>query len=301
MAERVKWLMQKRTSLKSQITNLTNLFEGSKIDDNSLKLRMARLTELYNAFEEHNDELMMLELNENVQDEFINLQDRFYNIASKIDAHLNRANLINIHAGSSNDDNQSNQSAQSIKQIDRRRRVKLPEAPLPTFDGKYDAWLSFKNAFHNLIDSQPDLSDVDKLHYLKTALKGDAATKIDVFTIDGVNYAKAWAVLERAYEVKRILISQHISAILNLPTLEKESTDSISKIADKAQQHVASLQALGVNVSCEMVVHIIETKLPRVTLDKWEASLVRDEFPSLDLLYEFLYKTAVCASKRERS
>lgn len=50
-----------------------------------------------------------------------------------------------------------------------------------------------------------------------------------------------------------------------------------------------------------MIVHIIESKLPRVTSEKWETSLSRDEFPSLDALYEFLYKTAVCVSKRDRS
>lgn len=41
--------------------------------------------------------------------------------------------------------------------------MKLPEAPLPTFDGKYENWLTFKNAFTNMIGSRTDLSDVDKL------------------------------------------------------------------------------------------------------------------------------------------
>ncbi|KYN12711.1 hypothetical protein ALC57_15114 [Trachymyrmex cornetzi] len=108
-----------------------------------------------------------------------------------------------------------------------------------------------------IIGSQTDLSDVEKLHYLKSALIGDAANK---------NYAKAWKLLERAYK-----------------------------------QHIASLDALGVSVGSEMMVHILESKLPKVTLDKWEVSLDRDEFPKLDQLYEFLYKTAVRASKREKS
>lgn len=50
-----------------------------------------------------------------------------------------------------------------------------------------------------------------------------------------------------------------------------------------------------------MIVHLLEGKLPKKTLERWEASLERDEFPSLDSLYEFLYKTAVCVSKRDRS
>lgn len=298
MSERVKLLVQKRTSLKSQITNLINLFKKNKVDD-ALKLRIARLTDLYHAFDEHNDELVILEPGENIQDEFHNLQERFYDLAGKIENHLNRANVSSLSVNVLNDETRTNASTLSVS--DKKRRIKLPQAPLPTFDGQYDGWLSFKNAFRNLIDTQSDLTDVDKLYYLKSALKGEAANKIKIFTIDGINYTKAWEILERAYEVKRILISRHSAGIRNLPSLDKESTEGLSKLADDAQQHVSSLKALGVSVGQEMIVHIIETKMPRKSIEKWEASLERDEFPSLDTLYEFLYKTAVCASKRERA
>lgn len=152
-----------------------------------------------------------------------------------------------------------------------------------------------------MIGSQIDLSDIDKLHYLKSALTGDAANKIKIFSVDGINYAKAWELLVRAYEVKRVLISRHMSLILNSPVLDKETTDGLSKLADDMQQHIASLSTLGVSVGPEMIVHIIKSKMPKHTLEKWEATLERDEVPTLEQVYEFLYKTAVCASKRERS
>lgn len=182
-----------------------------------------------------------------------------------------------------------------------KRRIKLSEAPLPSFDGKYENWLSFKNAFHNMIGSQTDLSEIDKLHYLKSALTGDAANKVRIFSVDRINYSKVWEVLVRAYEVKKVLISRHMSLILNSPVLERETTSGLSKLADDIQQHIASLSTLGVSVGSEMIIHIIESKMPKLTLEKWEATLERDEVPTLDQLYEFLYKTAVCASKRERS
>jgi len=152
-----------------------------------------------------------------------------------------------------------------------------------------------------MIGSQADLTDIDKLHYLKSALTGEAGNKVKIFAIEGVNYKKAWELLERSYEVKRILITRHLSALINLPTVEKENSDGLTKLADDTQQHVASLVTLGVSIGQEMILHILETKLPRSTLDKWEASLTRDAFPRLDEMYEFLYKTAVCASRRARS
>lgn len=277
---------------------MTNLFDKGKLDDVTLKIRMARLTELHHAFEDLNDELIVLDPDESYRDEFTHIEDRFYHLAGRVESHLSRANASTPDINVSSIENRTNQSMSVI--VDKKRRVKLPEAPLPTFDGKFENWLSFKNAFHNLIDSFSDLSDVDKLYYLKAALKDEAANKIKIFTIDGINYAKAWEVLERAYEVKRVLITRHLSFLVNLPPVERECTDGLTKLADEAQQYVASLNALGMSLTPAMIVYLIETKLPKKTLKKWETSLERDECPSLESLYEFLYKTAVCVSKRDR-
>jgi len=299
MADRIKLLIQKRTSLKSQITNLTNLFEKGKLENVALKLRMARLTELYNAFEEYNDELTISVPDTTHQTEFTHIQDRFYTLAGQVEDFLSttgRSSASTSTLTETSRDEHTNTTAPVQK-----RRIKLPEAPLPSFDGKYENWLSFKNAFHNMIGSRTDLSEIDKLHYLKSALIGDAASKIKIFAVNEINYSKAWELLERAYEVKRILISRHLSLILNSSVLEKETTGGLSKLADDTQQHIASLNALGVSVGSEMIIHILEGKLPRHTLEKWEATLERDEVPTLEQLYEFLYKTAVCVSKRERS
>ncbi|XP_070518858.1 uncharacterized protein [Cardiocondyla obscurior] len=297
MADRIKILIQKRTALKTQITTITNLVEKSKLDHTNLKLRLTRLTELYHAFEEHHNELMLLDSNDEHQTEFINLQERYYDIATKIHNILSPASTSSI--SSINNDSRSIESP--ILRSNKERRVKLPETPLPIFHGKYEEWLTFKNKFRDLIDSQSDLSELSKLNYLKASLKGEAANKVNIFTIDGTNYSKAWEILERAYGDKRILVSRHLSLLRNMPNVDKENSSNLSKLADETQQHIASLNALGISVGSEMVVNILESKLPRTILDKWETSLERDQFPSLDEFYEFLYKTAVCVSKRERN
>lgn len=299
MADRLKLLIQKRTSLKSQITALTNSTEKGKLDKSTLKLRIDRLTELFHAYEEYHNEIVILEPNVGHGTEFANIQDRFYDLAVKIKNIVNPIETETASNSVAGIGTQTNNA--TVVTSTKKRRIKLSEAPMPTFDGKYENWLSFKNTFHSIIGSQTDLSDIEKLHYLKAALVDDAANKIKIFTLDGINYAKAWELLERAYEVKRILITRHLSLILNLPVLDKESTSVLSKLAGDAQQHLASLNALDVTVGPEMIIYILESKLPKITLEKWETSLDRDEFPTLDQLYEFLYKTAVCASKRERS
>jgi len=178
-------------------------------------------------FEEHNDKLAVLDPSDIHQNEFVNIQERFYSLAGKIE------NIINIATNTSNHETRINNSEHAV--VVKKRRVKLPDAPLPTFDGGFEGWLSFKNSLNNLIGSQTDLCDVDKLQYLKSALVGNAANKLKIIEIDGLNYTKAWELLERSYEVRRILIARHLSMILTLLTIEKESTIGLSKLADDAQ------------------------------------------------------------------
>lgn len=291
--DRIRLLIQKRTSLEAQIKLLTKWFDEKKFDNSTLKLRMNKLNELYNTFENLNDELCILDSETDHLGEFLKIQEIFYDVSGKI------ANV----PGSTSSSRSSNASENndSIQNINSRRRVKLPQASLPQFDGKYENWLSFKHAFMSLIDSQADLSDTDKLHYLQSALKGEAANKIRVFIMNDNNYAKAWDLLKRSYEVKRILISRHLFLLTHLPVQEKETANGLMKLADDAQQHILALNSLGVKVSSEMMVNILEGKLHKNTLEKWEETLERDRFPDIEEMFEFLYKTAVRLSKRERS
>jgi len=165
MTDKVKIFIQKRTSLKAQITNLANLIDKGGIDNGTLKLRIERLKMLYHAFEEFNDELTVLDPSDTHQIEFLNIQDRFYSLAGKIEDQLSKTNTPDNDLSALSNDNriEDKDSTTTVK----RRRIKLPEAPLPTFDGKYENWLTFKNAFNSMIGSQADLTDIDKLHHLK--------------------------------------------------------------------------------------------------------------------------------------
>lgn len=205
IADRIKILVRKRTSLKSQITGLSNILDKGRVDNVSLKLRMERLTALFHAFEENSDELAGLDPNKAHFAEFANVQERYYSLAARVVNILHAAGASEASTSWSTDEARNDN--RSLATVIQKRRIKLPETSLPTFDGKYKGWLSFKNAFNSMIGSQSDLFDVDKLHYLKSALTGKATNKIRILAIDGTNYAKAWQLLERAYEVKRILIS----------------------------------------------------------------------------------------------
>jgi len=105
MSDRLKLLVQKRTSLKAQITGLTNALDKDKIEKAILRLRFARLTELYHAFEEHYDEIMILDANDSHDAEFVNIQERFYTLASRIENVANVTDMTDINSPSASNGN----------------------------------------------------------------------------------------------------------------------------------------------------------------------------------------------------
>ena len=52
-------------------------------------------------------------------------------------------------------------------------RLRLPKLDLPQFTGTYSAWPSFVDLFNGSVDNNQNLSNSQKLFYLKGALKGE--------------------------------------------------------------------------------------------------------------------------------
>lgn len=70
-------------------------------------------------------------------------------------------------------------------------QIKLPPIQLPSFSGKYSEWTSFYDTFTSLIHDNLQISSIQKFHYLKSALKGDAAQHIKSIEISSANYETA--------------------------------------------------------------------------------------------------------------
>jgi len=92
---RQKFINQKRTTLKTQLTNFEKIIAEDRLDDTNLKLRLNRITELFHAYEKLHDELIILEPTDEHSNEMEELQNRYYAIASKFETSARRhAKLI---------------------------------------------------------------------------------------------------------------------------------------------------------------------------------------------------------------
>ncbi|UYV66890.1 hypothetical protein LAZ67_4003245 [Cordylochernes scorpioides] len=70
--------------------------------------------------------------------------------------------------------------------------IKLPKFQLPIFSGNFSEWLGFKEIFIKVIDQNRSLANYQKLQYLVSALRGDAARLVGAFSISDENYSIAW-------------------------------------------------------------------------------------------------------------
>lgn len=292
-SDRIKFIVQKRTSLKSALTQLQNLLDKENPDEFNAESRLARIADLMQAYEGFHDEWTLLDPQDERLVEFFDIQDRYHNLASKV------KRLINDKTSELSQDTTLNTTINSVSESNEKSNIRLPTADVPKFHGTYETWLTFKNTFLTMIDARKDLSDVEKFLYLKSALKGEALSKIAIFTASSENYKKAWEYLQTSYEIKKIIVSRHLSGILNLPVVEKATHDNLMKLVDDANQHVSALSTLKINIGTEMLAQIIESKLPRTLTDKWDETVQENEIPQFGNLCKFLTATAARLSKRQ--
>ena len=143
--------------------------------------------------------------------------------------------------------------------------TKVPKLTLPSFSGEYTQWVSFWEQFTTLVDSKVDMTDVEKLSYVKLSLKGDAAQIVSSLLVTDANYDIAKRNLEGRYNNKRSIVKAHLPAIHALPAIKRESSVELRKLLESTNEHVQALEAL------------------RLPVNQWEAKLVYWLLEKLDV------------------
>ncbi|XP_054746184.1 uncharacterized protein LOC129250602 [Anastrepha obliqua] len=164
--------------------------------------------------------------------------------------------------------------------------IRLPKMELPKFSGDFTEWIGFFDAFSALVDCNAALSNGQKLHYLRSCLRGDALKIISGFKICDVNYEEAWDLLKSRYKVMRVIVEGHFRAMANVKRAASDTADAIKGVIDAFQQHIRELKALGRPVEFwdDKLLYELVNKLDFETRKQWELSLVTHEPPSFEQL-----------------
>ncbi|CAB0044668.1 unnamed protein product, partial [Trichogramma brassicae] len=87
-----------------------------------------------------------------------------YDVQSRLQSELRRPERVMAHL-------EAPASAQS--------HSRLPQINVPDFSGRREDWESFRDLFNALIHQSSHLSNVERLYYLKTLVRGDARSALD--------------------------------------------------------------------------------------------------------------------------
>lgn len=169
--------------------------------------------------------------------------------------------------------------------------VKLPKISIPTFDGDYQEWTTFHDAFMSLVDQNTSLSDGNKMHYLRSSLKGDALRVVNRLPITDANYKIAMKALVERFQNKRAIINKSLSSLINQPAMKNRNTQEIRSLIDTTKEALECIETLNVCTDewSPFIVFIMQSKMDEITKHEYEKYLSgTTELPKYKLLNIFL-------------
>ncbi|RLU19259.1 hypothetical protein DMN91_007816 [Ooceraea biroi] len=121
----------------------------------------------------------------------------------------------------------------------------LPKISLPTFAGDYLQWRSFRDLFSSMIIDNLDISEVEKLHYLKTSLLNEPAQLLKNIPVSTENFQRAWTTLTARYENTRILIDTQLVQFFSARCAKAESSQNLKRLHGDITEAIGALTSLG--------------------------------------------------------
>lgn len=106
----------------------------------------------------------------------------------------------------------------------------LPDVKIPGFEGKIEDWSEFKELFDAVIDTNENLSNMQKFSYLRSLLKNEPLTIITAYEFQPGNYGTAYEALCQRYESSRRKASFHVKGLLKQHLTSKDVPSTLEAI-----------------------------------------------------------------------
>ncbi|XP_067213152.1 uncharacterized protein [Linepithema humile] len=192
-----------------------------KMSSAYLKTRLELLETYWTRFLNQHDKILSFDQAETTNymtvDVFTIVEESYIDVKSRITEILSRTNNLEHSV------EDSFNSSSGIK-------LQLLRINLPSFDGDQLAREGFRDLFKSLVHDVEGLSPTQKLQYLKTSLKGEAASIIANLPMSSDGYALAWDELVFCYDNRRVLIAIHMHKLLSCSPVSKASAIEINEL-----------------------------------------------------------------------
>lgn len=280
-------LKQKRKEAKDSLFRTAKYLQditSCEVSDtllSQLKIRHSNANAMFEQFREANIEICCL--NENEIEDIEEIEKVYFEIQGKIDL---------ISTSSLRQDMQTNVSPSNATAFS---PTKLPNINIPSFDGKnLSEYKPFIDLFEAVVDKNSNLSNVERLFYLKSYLKGEALNLITNLPLINESYSEALAILKKRYDNEVMIVNSHVYGLLDIPPVQKGTTNAIREFVSKVKQSMGALKNLNQPVDSwdTIIVCILSRKLDQYTNKAFQIDRDNSKLASLNEFLTFLENRA---------
>ncbi|XP_028159685.1 uncharacterized protein LOC114352315 isoform X11 [Ostrinia furnacalis] len=281
-------LSRSRAAFKGKLTQFTNFMDNlatplSPDDILNLEFRIENVTSTYEKFDTIQ---MQLEcLSEDTSSQLLE-REKFEELYFES---LAKAKGLVMAFRNDNDEPEAKPS-HSSECID---SIKFPEIALPSFSGDFREWLEFRETFDALIN-QSSLKSIQKFKYLRSCLKDGALEVVNSIEYTSDGYQMAWRLLCERYNNPRLLVSNHLRSLFEIPSISSENAKSLRALIDNINKHLRSLHTLNIPIDDWdlIIIYFMSNKLPSSLQRSWEENQSSNVLPSLQDFKNFIRRRA---------
>lgn len=156
--------------------------------------------------------------------------------------------------------------------VQSKSRTSKPEIKIPMFDGKITAWPEFRDLFKSLVIEDKELTDLERLQYLKTHLQGEAAKLTSGTSMTSDSFARAWRRITERYNDHDRLVQDFLDKLLSNQQEVPRTGRALYELLDDVKQIIDSLAELKEPVEewSQVFIYAVARRLPSSVREGWE-------------------------------
>uniref|UniRef100_A0A6P7GWC3 Uncharacterized protein LOC114343709 n=1 Tax=Diabrotica virgifera virgifera TaxID=50390 RepID=A0A6P7GWC3_DIAVI len=184
-----------------------------ELDVTQFETRLSRVYLISHDYEKTQNEIEFLVSDTNKEEKSRELtENKYFKLVSDLTACINKLKAVPSQISSSSSSEGSYSAPIALR---------LPDIKISPFSGHITDSQSFIELFDALIVKNETLTDVQKLVYLKSYLKGESLQLIDSLPIINENFVIALNILKKRYEIKFAIINSYLQAIFYCNNISK--------------------------------------------------------------------------------
>lgn len=167
--------------------------------------------------------------------------------------------------------------------------IQLPKIQIPQFDGDLLRWIAFRDTYKSLIHDNTRLSDIEKYHYLVSAVSGSAGAVVRSISLSDSNYDVAWKALLKRFDNPRLIMNSHLDTLFSFSPLRTSSLDDLKHFLDTFHENIAALRSFDApDKEGFLLFYIASRVLDSTTRCLFESQRNSSTLPVIDELLKFV-------------